>query len=127
MTVIDIPALKSCQQGNLRQKFVEAGKAADIVRESVAKHLSDRIELSIKPVFQATYHETMEMASKALDDLLDRQETDLKDDERQALHRLVSRLVGHSSFQPAKKLSSHLVRTRNEFAVHEFGARPKAV
>ncbi|MEE8576773.1 MAG: glutamyl-tRNA reductase [candidate division Zixibacteria bacterium] len=127
MTLIDIPALKSCQQGNLRQKFVEAGKAADIVRVSVDKHLSDRIELSIKPVFQATYQETMEIASKALDDLLDRQETDLKDDERQALHRLITRLVGHSSFQPAKMLSSHLVRTRNELAVHEFGARTEAV
>ncbi len=52
VSLIDIPYLKSRGNGNLRQKFVEAGKANEIVREAVNQYLADRVELTLKPIFQ---------------------------------------------------------------------------
>src|SRR5690606_18575034 len=68
-TLIDIPKLRSRAQVNLRQKFIEASRANDIVREAVNKYLSDRIEISLKPIFHECYRESIALARKALDEL----------------------------------------------------------
>jgi len=112
--LIDIPKLKSRAQINLRQKFVEAGRANDIVRESVQKYLADRIEVSLKPIFHESYQESIDRAKKALDDLFETRLNSLDSESRETVARLVTRLIGHSSFQPAKLLSDHLVGIQAE-------------
>lgn len=112
--LVDIPKLKSRAQVNLRQKFVEAGRANDIVRESVQKYLADRIEVSLKPIFHESYQESIDRAKKALDDLFNTRLNTLDTESRQTVERLVTRLISHSAFQPAKMLSDHLVGIQAE-------------
>jgi glutamyl-tRNA reductase len=125
--VIDIPRLKSQGQGNLRQKFIEASKANDIVRDAVNKYLSGRVEVSLKPIFHNSYKESMELAEKTLDELFD-QLNNLGDGEREAIRRMVNKLVGHSSFQSVRRLSDHLVEVRSQMVLADLvKARKEAV
>ena len=119
VTFMDIAALKSRNQDSLRKKFVEAGKADDIVRQAVNNFLSGRIQLSLKPIFHESYREAVELAHKALDDLFEKKVTALGDDDREAVRRLVTKLIGHSSFQPVKLLSDHLVEVRTALPLSE--------
>ncbi len=112
--LIDIARLKAKVQKNLRQKFVEVGKANDIVRTAVSQYLSNRIELSLKPIFRKSYNESIEMAEKALDELFSKRVTKLEEKDRDAILRTVTRLIGHSSFNPVKHLSNRIVEKRAE-------------
>ena len=128
VTLIDISRLKSQGQGNLRQKFVEASKANEIVRESVNKYLANRIEVSLKPIFQTSYRESVELAKQALEDLFSKRVTGLNSDQQEAVLRLVTKLISHSSFQPVRKLSDHLVEQRSELTLpNPASARKEAV
>jgi glutamyl-tRNA reductase len=112
--LIDIPYLKSRAQGSLRKKFVEASKANEIVKQSVLKFLSDRLEVSIKPIFHNSYRESIELAKKSLDDLFSKRVTSLDEKEKEAVLNLVIKLIGHSSFQPARILSDRLAQAQAE-------------
>ncbi len=116
----DIPYLKSRGNGNLRQKFIEAGKANEIVREAVVKYLSDQVELSLKPIFHNSYQESMALAQRALDSLFAKELTSLGHQEREAVTRLVTKLVGHSSFQPVKVLSGRLASMNGDFSATDL-------
>jgi glutamyl-tRNA reductase len=122
---INISELKSRGQGNLRQKFIEVSKANEIVRECVNKYLSNRIEVSLKPIFHDSYRESMALAQQALDDLFSRHVTGLAREDREAVLRLVTKLISHSSFQPVKKLSDHLVQKRAELNLTDTSAPSK--
>ncbi len=117
VSYIDIPLLKTRGNVNLRQKFVEAGKANDIVRDAVTKFLADRVELSLKPIFHDSYQESLALAQRALDDMFAKSLPNLDDDEKQALHRLVSKLVGNAAFQPVKILSDKIAQSTGELHV----------
>lgn len=108
--MIDIPYLKKKGNANLRRKFVEAGKANSIVREFVEKFLSERVSGSLKPIFQDSYRESLELAGNAFDDLFATRVTSLSSQEKEAVLRLVKKLIGHSSFQPARMISERLVQ-----------------
>ena len=114
VTLIDIPALKAKSQGSLRQKFVEAGKANEIVRSAVNKYLSNQIEVSLKPIFHDAYQETLEMAEKALGDLFARRVTSLAREDQEAVIRLVTKLIGQSTFGSVRRLSQQLVEKGQE-------------
>jgi glutamyl-tRNA reductase len=116
----DIPHLKSRGNGNLRQKFVEAGKANEIVREAVANYLSAQVEISLKPIFHDSYQESMALAQRALDSLFNKELVSLGDAEREAVTRLVTKLVGHSSFQPVKALSGRLASLNDDLATTDL-------
>jgi len=111
--VIDIQYLKGKAQGNLRKKFIEASKANEIIKESVHNFISDRMEVSIKPIFHNTYKESIELAHQALNDLFTKRVTSLSDDDQKAIINLVTKLIGHSSFQPSKVISNRLAHTEN--------------
>ncbi len=113
--LIDIAYLKSRAQGSLRKKFVEASKANEIVKQSVLKFLSDRLEVSIKPIFHNSYRESIELAKKSLEDLFAKRVTSLDEKEKEAVMNLVIKLIGHSSFQPARILSDRLAQAQAEF------------
>jgi glutamyl-tRNA reductase len=117
ITFIDIPYLKSRSEGNLRQKFVEVSKADQIVRQAVTEYLADRIEISLKPIFRDSYQESLALANRALDDLFASKLSSLGDDEREAVKRLVTKLLGHSSFQPVKILSDQLALVQSEVSL----------
>jgi len=112
--LVNIAQLKSRGQGNLRQKFVEASKANEIVRDAVNKYLAGRIEVSLKPIFHDCYRESLAMAKQALDDLFSKRVTGLDENEREAVERLVTKLISHSSFQPVRMLSGHLVDKQSD-------------
>lgn len=114
VTLIDIPALKSREQGNRRQKFAEASRANDIVREAVNRYLSDRIEVRLKPIFRDSYEESVALAKSALDDLFAKRVTSIDEKDKEAVIHLVTKLIGQSSFQPVRKLSDRLVEMRSE-------------
>lgn len=114
VSLIDIPALKAKSQGSLRQKFVEAGKANEIVRNAVNKYLSNQIEVSLKPIFHDTYRETLEMAEKALGDLFSKKVTSLGHEDREAVLRVVTKLIGQSTFGPVRRLSQQMVEKGQE-------------
>lgn len=117
VTLIDIPALKARSEGNLRQKFVEANKANEIVRDAVNQYVADRFEVRLKPLFHTSYQESLQFAQRSLNNLFDNKLTSLKEDEREALVKLVTKLVSHSSFQPVKRLSAHLTEAQAELDV----------
>ncbi len=119
--LVDIPVLKSRGNGNLRQKFIEATKANEIVTEAVARYLSDRMEVSLKPIFHDSYKESIELANRALNDLFAQKLSGLEDHEREAVTRLVTKLIGHSSFQPVRLLSQRLAQTQSGLCLNELG------
>jgi len=118
--MVDIPYLKAKSNGNLRKKFLETGKANEILKLSVHRFLSDRMEVSIKPIFRESFNESIELAQTALEDLFEKKVTSLNDDEKQAVLRLVTKLIGHSSFQPARKLSDHLAQMYSQLNLKDF-------
>ncbi|MEW5925444.1 MAG: glutamyl-tRNA reductase [Candidatus Zixiibacteriota bacterium] len=118
--LIDIPYLKARSNGNLRKKFVETSKANEILTQSVHRFLSDRMEVSIKPIFRESFNESIELAQTALEDLFARKVTSLSDEEKEAVMRLVTKLIGHSAFQPARKLSDHLAQMYSQMNLKDF-------
>ena len=116
----DIPHLKSRGNGNRRQKFIEAGKANEIVRESVADYLSAQVEISLKPIFHDSYQESMALAQRALDSLFNKELTSLGHEERAAVTRMVTKLIGHSSFQPVKTLSGRLASLNGDLSTTDL-------
>ena len=126
VSLIDIHALKSRVQGNLKQKFVEAGKADEIVRTSVNKFMSDRIEVSLKPIFHDSYQASIELAREAIDDLFANRKSTLPVEEKERVMRLVTRLVGHSAFQPARVLADRLAQSRTELNLSDAPVIRKA-
>ncbi|MBI5265620.1 MAG: hypothetical protein HY851_00145, partial [candidate division Zixibacteria bacterium] len=53
----------------------------------------------------------------ALDDLFASKLSSLDDDERDAVKRLVTKLLGHSSFQPVKLLSDRLALVQSDVSL----------
>jgi len=129
ITLIDIPALKAKSQGTLRQKFVEAGRANEIVRNAVNKYLSNRIEVSLKPIFNDTYQQTLETAQKSLGNLFDKRLSTLPAEDREALLRVVTKLIGQSTFGPVRRLSRELVEHNQKLNLSELapGLRKAAI
>ncbi len=120
--MVDIPYLKSKGQGNLRQKFIEAGKANEIVREAVNKFLSQRVEVSLKPIFRDSYQESIELAQQALNDLFSNRVKSLEKKEQDAVINLVTKLIGQSSFGPIRRLSSQLISEKSEISLDNISA-----
>ena len=106
--VVDIAALRTREQRNLRKRFVKVGNAGEIVEEEVDRFFAERIEVSLKPIFRQSYQESVAMAEEAFTDLFNSRITVLSQEERQTVLRLVTRLIGHTCFQPAKALSDQL-------------------
>ncbi len=123
--LIDIPALKHKGQGNLRNKFVESGKANDIVREAVNQFLSNSIESSLKPIFTEGYKESIQLAHKAFNDLFEKKVTSIGEDEKEAVLKLMTKLIGHSSFQPVKMLSASLVDSKTDIGLNKLAVGRK--
>ncbi len=123
--VIDIPFLRTKSDGNLRQKFVETSKASDIVRDAVNEYLSRQIEVSLKPIFRNSFEESLELSERAFDDLFRKKLTSLGDEERQAIMHLMTKLVGHATYQPARWLSEELAQSQAEASVANIPAQPK--
>jgi len=118
--LIDIGQFNSRGQNNLRQKFIEAGRANEIIRDSVNKYLADQIELSIKPIFQKSHRDSIKMARKAFDDLFSRKVTTLPEEDRHEVFQLVTKLIGFSSYQPVKTLSKRLVQIDPEINLFRY-------
>lgn len=128
VVLLDIPALKRSGQGNLRQKFVEASKANEIVRDAVSRYLANRIEGSLKPIFQSSYQQSLDVARRALDQLFDKKMPHMGDDDREAVIRLVNKLIGQTAFQPARLLSDRLVEARSDLNINTMsGTKKEAV
>jgi glutamyl-tRNA reductase len=121
LILIDIPWLKPKSQTSLRQKFVEAGKADEIVRTAVNDYLSNRVEISLKPIFNESFQESMELAQKAFGDLFSKRVQSLEKDDQEAVLRLVAKLIGQSTFGPIKRLSRQMANGRQEIDVDELG------
>lgn len=118
--VIDIPFLKSKSQSNLRRKFIEASKANRIVKESVRKFLQDCLEGSIKPIFHNSYQESIELAKNAFSDLFKNKIKNLTPEEEIAIVNLVTKLIGNTVFQPARKLSQQLALNKQPFELEDI-------
>lgn len=110
--LVDIPILKSKANGNLRKKFVEAGKANNIIKESVYKFVSNQLEVSIKPIFHTSFKESIQLAHHALDDLFTKKVTSLNENEQNAIKSLVTKLISNASFQPSKVLSEKMAQAQ---------------
>ncbi len=110
IVMVDIPYLKIKGNGNLRQRFVEAGKASQIVSEAVNNFLSTQLEVSLKPIFHDSYKESLELSERAFSDLFSKRVTSLDSEEKEAVIRLVNKLIAHSSFQPARIISDRLAQ-----------------
>ncbi len=125
--LVDIAYLRSQCSSNLRQKFIETGKANEIVREAVNVYMSDRIEVSLKPIFTDSFQESMQLAKRALDDLFAKKVTSLNDEEKDAIYRLVTKLIANSAYQPAKVLSDKLANLTDEIDLSELRRRKNAI
>jgi glutamyl-tRNA reductase len=125
--VVDIPYLRSRCSTNLRQKFIETGKASEIVRQAVNEYLCDRIEGSLKPIFHDSFQESMNLARRALDDLFAKKVTSLTADEKDAIYRLVGKLIANSAFQPVKTLSDKLSRLGDDLNLSDLSHPKQAV
>ncbi len=112
--LIDIPQLKNHHQGNLREKFVEASRANEIIRKEVGQYLSNQIEISLKPIINESYQESLEMANKALEKLFAEKLSTLDKNQQDAVSHLVTKLISHSSFQSVRMLSEYMVAVKSE-------------
>ena len=112
ISLIDIPALKAKANGNIRKKFIEAGKANAIIKDSVYKFVSDQLEVSIKPIFHSSFKESIQLAHHALDDLFAKKVKSLNEDEKNAVKNLVTKLISNASFQPSKVLSEKMAHAQ---------------
>ncbi len=112
ITLIDIPVLKTKANGNLRKKFVEAGKANNIIKDAVYKFVSSQLEVSIKPIFHTSFKESIQLAHNAMDDLFKKKVTSLNDKEQNAIKSLVTKLISNASFQPSKVLSERMAQAQ---------------
>lgn len=108
VTLVDIAELRAREQRNVRNRFVKVNRANEIVMEEVEKFVSNRIEVTLKPIFHRSYQDSVEMAQQALDDLFTNRLPSLDEAGRKEVSRMVNKLLGHSCFQPAKLLSDHL-------------------
>lgn len=106
--LVDIPLLKAVGNRNLREKFVEAGRATDIVGEEVARYMAGRVHVTMKPIFHQCRAESLEMARRALNDLFGGRLSSLSDRDRQIVSELVEKVVNHASSLPGRVLSEHL-------------------
>ena len=120
--LIDIGQFKSRGQNNLRQKFIEAGQAGEIIRDSVNKYLAEQIEISIKPIFKKSHRDSIKMARKAFDDLFSKKVTSLPEEDRHEVIQLVTKLIGFSSYQPVKTLSNRLVQLDPEINLFRYSS-----
>ncbi|MFC1475254.1 glutamyl-tRNA reductase, partial [Candidatus Zixiibacteriota bacterium] len=125
--LIDISSLKSKAQSNLRHKFIEASKANNIIKESVRKFLSDCLEVSIKPIFNSSYQESLQLARNAFNDLFKNRVKTLDKEDEEAVFNLVTKLIGHSAFQPARKLSKQLALHNTQFEMEEIPSYDKEI
>jgi glutamyl-tRNA reductase len=123
--LVDIPYLRSKCDGNLRQKFIETSKASDIVRDAVNEYLSRRIEGSLKPIFRNSFEESLELCERAFEDLFKKKVTSLTADEQQAILRLMTKLVGHATYQPARWLSEELAQSQADASMAEISSQSK--
>jgi glutamyl-tRNA reductase len=119
---LDIPGLKAQGNDNLRQKFIEAGKAESIVRDSVTRYFADRLHVSLKPIFQSSYQESLTLAHQAMADLFANQLSKLEESERESLVRLVSKLIGNAAFNPVRVLSERLAQLTGDSRLADFEA-----
>ncbi|KAA3631019.1 MAG: glutamyl-tRNA reductase [Calditrichaeota bacterium] len=108
VNLVDIPALKAKANGNIRKKFVEAGKANNLIKEAVYNFVSGQLETSIKPIFHSTFKDSIQMAHKALDDLFEKKVKSVTEEEKLAIKNLVTKLIGNAAFQPSKILSNKM-------------------
>lgn len=114
--LIDIPSLKTRGNGNVKRRFVAAGRANTMVKQAVAEYLLKRMEVSLRPIFKSSFDESQRFANRTVDDLFDYRLAELNDDQKQAVRELAGKLVGFSSYQPVKCLSATLA-----------GSEPKSV
>ncbi len=125
VTLIDIPALKDREQTNLRRKFTESSRASEIVSEAVQAFLRSRLEISMKPILRDSYEQSLSLANRALDDLFEKKLAGLPEEQKEHVRSLVIKLIGHSSFQPARILSGHLVDLQDQLLLDIFGETRK--
>lgn len=127
VTLIDIPTLKAKANGNVRKKFVEAGKANSLIKEAVMKFVSKELEVSIKPIFHTSFKDSIQMAHNALDDLFAKKVTSLDEDEKNAIKNLVTKLIGNASFQPSKILSDKMAEAKSSLNFDNLHGSKKEV
>lgn len=119
VSYVDIPTLKSRGNKNLRRKFVETSRASEIVNKHVQRYISERIELSLRPIFRESHQESLRMARKAFADLFRKRVTTLDSAGEKAVLRLMTRLIGHTAYQPARLLSDQLGRRDEQIALSD--------
>ena len=128
IVLVDIPYLKAKGNGNLRQRFVEAGKASSFVNKAVNDYLANQLEVSLKPIFHDSFKEALQLSERAFNDLFAKKVTSLDEEEKEAVVRLVNKLIAHSSFQPARLISDHLAQMEGSVHLEELNLpRRKAV
>lgn len=123
--LIDIPFLKTRGKGNVKRRFVEAGRANALVKQAVAEYLSRRIELSLRPIFKSSFDESQRFAHRTVDDLFDCRLADLNDNQKAAVRELAGKLVGFSSYRPVKDLSKTLVGGEQKTFQKETGKKSR--
>ncbi len=127
ITLVDIPALKTKANGNLRKKFVEAGKANNIIKDAVYKFVSSQLEVSIKPIFHTSFKESIQLAHNAMDDLFKKKVTSLSADEQNSIKNLVTKLISNASFQPSKVLSEKMAQAQTNLNFEKLNNSNKEV
>jgi hypothetical protein len=64
----------------------------------------------------------MELATRALDSLFSEKLSSLDQDGRDAVTRLVTKLIGHSSYQPVKVLSGRLASLHSDLKITDMNS-----
>ena len=71
-------------------------------------------------IFHDSYKESVELARQALNDLFAKKATSVSKDDQEAIFNLVTKLLGHSSFQPSKLISKRLAATQAEINLEKL-------
>ena len=74
----------------------------------------------MKPILRNSYEESLSLATRALNDVFEKKLASLADDQKQVVRNLVTKLIGHSSFQPARILSNHLADLQDQLLFDIF-------
>ena len=115
LEIYNIADLKKISEQNRRQRFRDVDKARAIISDEVIRYHQTVVESELKPVFDISYQEAKSYAQRGLDQLFTKSLSHLSDGDKDKISHLVEKLVGYTTFLPARTLANR-VAVANEGA-----------
>ncbi|MEZ5360311.1 MAG: glutamyl-tRNA reductase [Candidatus Zixiibacteriota bacterium] len=113
LEIYNIDDLKKISDKNRRQRFRDVDKANAIISNEIDQYRRCIVESELKPVFNLSYQEAREYADDGLERLFAKYLGHIDDKDRAQISRFVEKLVGYTTFLPARTLADRIAKSPN--------------